>query len=393
MRLWEKQDLGYMQPRRWFFMPTLDGYIFREFMIKFTILLLVATILFLLSDVLHDLSDFLENDAPMSMYVPYFLLKIPGNIRFVLPIATLLGCMWTMAAFGKNLEVTAMRVSGVSLFRCGRPILAVGLLTSLVNIWFNEELVPFTEAQALNLLAVGSGDTKKKTIQDQKLTFRSLDKRRIWLFQLPEDNSALGVVDKDGKQYDVTMRFYRADGTLEKDLIAKNAIYQDDLGWVFEGVGITEYSEDGFFSKPMQQLDRWVLPADVAPETPMDIQYSVKPVEELPSWIIWALLHRTSDMSRRSRNVYWTVFFYRIAFPWSCFLAVFFGIPLATKNERSGILTSIISAIVIIVGYIVVAQIFLVIGKQGYLNPLIAGLSPTLVFIAYGIERVARSHA
>ena len=383
-----------MQPRRWNFMPTLDGYIFREFMIKFTILLLVATILFLLSDVLHDLSDFLDNDAPMAMYVSYFLLKIPGNIRFILPIATLLGCMWTMAAFGKNLKVTAMRASGVSLFRCGRPILLVGLLTSLVNIWFNEELVPYTEAQALNLLAVGSGDTKKMTIQDQKLTFRSLDKRRIWLFQLPEDpNTELGLVNKDGKQYDVSVRFYRADGSLEKDLIAKNAVYQDDLGWIFEKVNITEYSADGFFSKPMQLFERWVLPQEQAPETPMDIQYSVKPVEELPSWIILALLARTTDMSQRSRNVYWTVFFYRIAFPWSCFLAVFFGIPLATKNERSGILTSIIAAIVMIVGYIVVAQIFLVIGKQGYLNPLIAGLSPTLVFIAYGVVRVLRTHS
>ena len=383
-----------MQPRRWFFMPTLDGYIFREFMIKFTILLLVATILFLLGDVLNDLSDFLDNDAPTALYVSYFLLKIPGNIRFILPIATLLGCMWTMAAFGKNMEVTAMRASGVSLFRCGRPILTVGLLTTMVNIWFNEALVPYTEARAMNLLAVGSGDSKKMTIQDQKLTFRSLDKRRIWLFQLPDDpNTALGVVDKDGKQYDVSVRFYRSDGTLEKDLIAKNAVYQDDLGWTFEKVGITEYSDDGFFSKPMKQLDRWVLLQTEAPETPMDIQYSVKPVEDLPSWIILTLLTRTTDMSRRSRNVYWTVFFYRMAFPWSCFLAVFLGIPLATKNERSGILTSIITAIVIIVGYIVVAQIFLVIGKQGYLNPLIAGLSPTLAFIAYGVDRVARSHS
>ena len=383
-----------MQPRRWGFLPTLDSYIFREFMIKFTILLLVATILFLLSDVLHDLSDFLDNDAPMSMYVSYFLLKIPGNIRFIFPIATLLGCMWTMAAFGKNLEVTAMRASGVSLFRCGRPILMVGLLTSLVNIWFNEALVPYTEAHALNLLAVGTGDTKKMTIQDQKLTFRSLDKRRIWLFQLPEDpNTALGVVNKDGKQYDVSVRFYRADGSLEKDLIAKNTVYQDDLGWIFEEGGITEYSADGFFSKPMQNFERWVLPQSQAPETPMDIQYSVKPVEELPSWIILTLLTRTTDMSQRSRNVYWTVFFYRIAFPWSCFLAVFFGIPLATKNERSGILTSIITAVVMIVGYIVFAQIFLVIGKQGYLNPLIAGLSPTLAFIAYGVIRVLRTQS
>lgn len=382
------------QKRRWYFMPTLDLYIFREFIIKFSVLLLVSTMLFLLSDVLDDLSDFIDNDAPWSVYVPYFLLKMPGNIRFVLPIATLLGCMWTMATFGKNMEVTAMRASGVSLFRCGYPILLVGLLTTFVNIWFNEGLVPYTERRAGQLLAIGSGDTKKMTVEDQKLTYRSPDKLRTWLFQLPEESDgALGVAAKDGRQYDVSVKFYRTDGTLEKDLNAKNAIYKDDIGWIFEKLTVTHYSADGLFSKPPIYLERLRLPVSVASETPVDIQYSVKPVEDLPSWLIFDLVVRTKDMSQRSRNVYWTVFFYRLAFPWSCFLACFLGIPLATKSERSGILSSIVTAVVIIVAYIVAAQFFLVIGKQGIINPVIAGLAPTLAFIAYGIDRVVRNQA
>ena len=382
------------QPRVWTYMPTLDGYILREFLIKFSILLLVSTILFLLSDVLNDLSDFIENGASWTLYIPYFILKIPGNIRFILPIAMLLGCMWTMATFGKNMEVTAMRASGVSLFCCGRSILFVGLLTTLVNVWFNEGLVPYTDRRAGNLLAVGSGEVKKMTVEEQKLTYRSPDKKRTWLFQLPEESDgALGVAAKDGKQYDVSVKFYRADGSLEKDLTAKNAIYLDDTGWKFEDLTMTEYSSDGLFAKPPKTLKEWTLPMETAPETPMDMQYSVKPVEELPSWVILDLVVRTKDMSQRSRDVYWTVFFYRLAFPWSCFLAVFLGIPLATKSERSGILTSIITAVVIIVAYIVVAQIFLVIGKQGYINPVIAGLAPTAAFIAYGVERVVRNQA
>jgi lipopolysaccharide export LptBFGC system permease protein LptF len=49
--------------------------------------------------------------------------------------------------------------------------------------------------------------------------------------------------------------------------------------------------------------------------------------------------------------------------------------------------------VVIIVAYIVAAQLFLVIGKQGIINPVIAGLAPTLAFIAYGIDRVVRNQA
>ena len=99
-------------PRRWFPLWTLDGYILREFLVKYSILLTVFVILFILNDVYSDLRDFLDAGANWRVVALYLLYKLPGNIRFILPITTLLGCIWTMATFGKNLEVTAMRASG-----------------------------------------------------------------------------------------------------------------------------------------------------------------------------------------------------------------------------------------------------------------------------------------
>ena len=129
-------------PRKWTSLPTLDWYVMREFLIKFSIIILVSAMLFILGDVFNDLSDFLDHDAPIVKMIRYFLLRLPGNLSFVLPISVLLGCMWTMAMFGKNLEVTAMRASGLSLMRCGRSIFVMGLLVTFVNIYFNEMLVP-----------------------------------------------------------------------------------------------------------------------------------------------------------------------------------------------------------------------------------------------------------
>ena len=166
-------------PRKWGLLPTLDMYILREFLIKLSILVLVFVILFILSDVFNDLDNFLEGKSPMSDFFTYLLLKLPGNVRFVMPIAMLLGCMWTMAAFGKNLEVTAMRASGVSLFRCGGSILLVGFLMTMLNIYFNEALVPYTEREALVLKA----NTSNKAIEQNMLTYRSPDSQRNWFFR------------------------------------------------------------------------------------------------------------------------------------------------------------------------------------------------------------------
>ena len=76
-------------PRKWGLLPTLDMYILREFLIKLSILVLVFVILFILSDVFNDLDNFLEGKSPMSDFFTYLLLKLPGNVRFVMPIAML----------------------------------------------------------------------------------------------------------------------------------------------------------------------------------------------------------------------------------------------------------------------------------------------------------------
>ena len=57
--------------RRWFPLWKIDGYIFREFMIKYTILLLVFIILFVLNDIYRDISDFFDAKADWREVVMY----------------------------------------------------------------------------------------------------------------------------------------------------------------------------------------------------------------------------------------------------------------------------------------------------------------------------------
>ena len=49
---------------------------------------------------------------------------------------------------------------------------------------------------------------------------------------------------------------------------------------------------------------------------------------------------------------------------------------------------AVVTAVVIIVAYIVIAQVFLILGKGGLVPPIIAGTLPTLAFIGYGVWRV-----
>lgn len=370
-----------VQPRCWLILKTLDFYILREFLIHFFVLILLCVILFLMGDVFNDLADFLQAKAKMSEILTYFLLKQPGNIRFVLPISVLLASMWTMAKFGKNLEVTAMRASGVSLFRCGGSLMIVGLIVTAVNIWFNEKLVPQFNREAETVFYVATDNEEKLREARTMLTYRSPDKLRTWLFK---------SFSTEGEQQQIILKKYRDDRTLEWDIQAKSAVHDPKRGWKFSNARITPYTKDGLMPKPSVHYEILIKDSVSLPETPDDILKSIKPKEELSSLDILYLLHKTRNMAPKLKAIYLTIFYNRMAFPWSCFLAVFLGIPLATKNERSGIILAIVSAVLLIVAYYVISMVFVVFGKQQLIPPIIAGLSPTVAFIIFGWYNVLK---
>lgn len=380
-RKFSKKDETF--PRSKGLLPTLDLYVFTEFMVYLSILLCVFITLFVIGDVFNDLSDFLDQDASLKQIVSFLLLKLPGNIRFILPICVLLACMWTMAMFGKHMEVTAMRSSGLSLFRCGGSIFVVGLIVTGINIWFNEALVPYTEREAEIVKFYAAKEGGEPPDFKKMLTFRSFDKRRTWLFKSFNLN-------KD--QEDIVLKRYRGDKSLDWEITAKIASFSYKNGWTFYQGSFTPYSHDGLMPKSTEYFKKLSKSRQEIPEIPENILNTVKNKDELPSWVIWRMVKNTKSMAPRCKAILMSVFYHRLAFPWACFLAVFLGIPLATKNERSGIMFSIITAIAVIVAYIIVSQLLLILGKQGLLSPMVAGLFPTIAFLVYGWYTVVKNH-
>ena len=370
--------------RTFFLLPTLDLYVLREFMIPFSILLFAFTFLFLIGDIFNDLSDFLEYKASFQVTARYFLVKMPGNIRFVLPISVLLACMYTLANFGRNKEITAMRSSGLSLIRCGLAIFCVGFVVMLVNFWFNELLVPQTEQEAVLIREKLSNPRYEETMY-RMLQYRSADKLRDWLFQ---------NFDQNGVQHNVILKKYffgdKNDKILDWDLRAAQAKFDPKTGWHFYHAVRTVYHRQLHLPGNPERINELVIPAKEIPEQPEDIVNAVKPPEELPSWIIYNLLQDNASMVPSLRGMYKTILYYRLAFPTVCFLCVFLGLPLAAKNERAGIFLSIITAVGVIVVYQLLTEIFLVLGKQGFVPPIVGGLTPTIVFLFYGWFFVVR---
>jgi lipopolysaccharide export LptBFGC system permease protein LptF len=332
-----------------------------------------------------------------------------------------------MAEFGKNLEITAMRASGVSLFRCGGPILFVGLIVTLINIYFNEALIPYTQNRAEQIYDQAAD--RRKSVR-YLLAFRSDDGKRHWLFNAfvngndqknvtlktvwnkkmiagligtpgsDKFNENLKAVFRNRSQVMLSADQAQMQSLLERelegrkmDITAETVSYDREKHiWTFRNGKFVSYDrtdelrfEASRGTSMMHgdiKYDVLTFTEDMMPETPRDIINTVSEKDDLPTYFIAELIRRSPNMPERVKGIYMSVFFYRLAFPWACFLSVFLGIPLATKNERTGSVMAIVTAVALIVLYIVTAQVFLTLGKGGVLNPFIAGVGPTVAFIA-----------
>lgn len=370
--------------RTFFYLPTLDGYIFREFMIPFSVLIFAFIFLFLIGDIFNDLNDFLDAKSSFGFIAKYFILKMPGNIRFVLPISILLSCMYTFANFGRNSEIAAMRASGLSLIRCGLPMYAVGFVVMLVNFWFNEQVIPYTNQEANFMQEVAKDPNYEKKMYNM-LQFRSVDKCRDWLFQ---------NFNAKGTHTDVILKKYSLNDNGTKELVydirAAESNYDPVKGWIFLNAVKTPYNPRLHLAGQPEKFSKLVIPPSEIPEKPEDIINAVRPPEELPGIVIFRLLRESTAMVPALRGMYETLLYYRIAFPMVCFLCVFLALPLAAKNERSGVFLSIITAVVAVVAYQVLTEIFLLLGKTGIVPPIIGGLTPTVAFLIYGYFGIIR---
>ncbi len=376
--------------RKFQFLPTLDLYIFREFMIPFSVLVFTFILLFLIGDIFNYLSDFLDAKQQHGIFlkaVEFFALKMPGNIRFVLPISILLSCMYTISSLGRCREITAMRASGISMLRCGGAIYAVALITTGVNFWFNEQLVPTCNMDAEVLLQEVKYPGYNRSMYNM-LQFRSPDKTRDWLFNNFSDYGLSERVilkqfkpDSSGKHY------------LIWDLQADSAVYDPVNGWTFRKGLITRYHELLHIPGASQQFSTITFPRNEIRETPYEIKNAVKPPDELSSRTILTILLVNKNMAHQLRCSYETLLYYRLAFPWICFLCVFLGLPIAVKNERSGVFLSIVTAVGAIVLFQILTELFLALGKQGYIPPVIGGLGPTFAFLLYSYFGVIRKSA
>ena len=150
-------------------MKILDRYLIKQYLQTILFGLLAFTMIFVVIDMMENLDDFLDQNVPTSLILQYYLVFIPEMIRLMTPIAILLASLFTAGKMANQNELTAIKASGISLYRFMTPFIITRCFISIFSVYFGGYLVPMANKQKIFI----EQNSMKKGIVFLEVTFFS----------------------------------------------------------------------------------------------------------------------------------------------------------------------------------------------------------------------------
>ena len=359
-------------PKRLFnlhFPTILDDYVLRDFLLylvmiggAFVMLLLVFTLFELLGDILHNSISVLTVGEYLLNVTPYFLYYP------IAPMSMLLAVLVTFGLLQRSNEITAIKATGISLYRVIIPVLVASTLVAGVLFLSDQFYLPYTNKRQDELRNRIKGKPAQTYLRpDRKWIFgQHSDIYYYQLFDPDRDTfGGVSVFQFDPQTFQITHR-----------ITAERAHWSGPMGrWVYEQGW--ERSLSGSAIENYRKFDAATFPQ--LAEAPAYFKKEVKQssemnYEELRRYIR-DLEQSGFDVVRLRVQLH-----KKIAYPLITLIMAVLAVPFALSAGKRGALAGVSTAIGIGVFYWTISGLFEAIGNLSQLPPSVAAWSPNLVF-------------
>ncbi len=152
----------------------LDDYILREFLTTLGLVLVTFVMLLLVFTFFELIGDIIRNKTPFITVGDYLINLTPSMIYTITPLSVLLAVLVTFGALQRNNELTAMKATGISLYRVALPVLVIAFILAASLFAFDETYVPTANRRQEALRSVIKGKPAQTFFRpDQKWMFGS----------------------------------------------------------------------------------------------------------------------------------------------------------------------------------------------------------------------------
>lgn len=356
-------------------MQILDRYILIRVLQPFLYCVLGFVSVWLVFDLSENAPAFLDNKAPLSLVLEFYLLRVPEVLLISLPIGILLAVLFALTQMSRRNEIISMLCAGRSVIRLLMPLFLLGLVLTGIATALNYAAAPHAGAVKKEILTDlrKGGDVNRKAIRGH--LYRNREDRRFWyisrLNPAIERLAYIQIMQED------------PEGRLQRNYYAETASYDHatrtwrlDKGKVVDFTPQGDVKEQRFFE---------ILRLRNFSETPWRISSSVLDPNFLSVPELREYLTNNAHFAPARLAPYSTQLAYRWALPWGCLVAVLLAGPLGIIYSRRGIMGSITMAIGLFFLLILGSSLFLALGKGDRINADLAAWAPVVFFGCIGV--------
>lgn len=366
-------------------MKVLTRHVAKEVLIAtlFVLVALVALIAFF--DLVSQARN-IGNRYNISMALFLTMLKLPSRLYEVMPIAALLGAVYTMSRLASNSEFTIMRVAGLSPFRLAGMMTVPALILIAMTYCLGEWLTPAADMmrndmdnilfnRKLSARGYSSGVWVKDNVKEQQnagqATVRFVNVHNL----IAGEHSRTGA----WRVFE-----FDKDGSLIRVLHAPEASYISGRGWHLKDAKVETLPKITHDETPMVEKSSarkdvdLMLPSEMRPEILGVLTIKPERMGISDLWQYIAHLKETKQTSDRYQVALWSKVFY----PLAIFVMLAVAMPFAYLNTRSGgVSIKIFAGLMIGISFYALNNIFSFLGVLNTWHPMVVAVVPTSVML------------
>jgi lipopolysaccharide export system permease protein len=359
----------------------LDRYIIKQFILSTIVSIAAFIIIFVAIDLMEKLDKFLDRKVPFMMILDYYINFTPQMISLVLPIALLLGSLFTTGKMSQNNEIIASRSAGMSLYRFMLPFVVLGILLSLGAVYFNGWILPRANARVDAIqrqydlpgsTSLGSQSNLHlqeglgKVVVIQNFTFEGLRADRVGIYFFDPNNPIKLYRRIDAKQ-------------MLWDTVKKSWCLVDAFERIFTGDSSKET-----FRHLADSSSRMSFTF-----TPTELRERQLKYEELTNTQFRKRIDIAKDAGQdtaRDEVDYYS----KYAMSFTALIVVLFGVPFASQKKRGGLSIQFAVAIGIAFFFLSFTKVSQTFGYTGAIDPILTAWLANILFILIALGVIAR---
>ncbi|HEX4487092.1 MAG TPA: LPS export ABC transporter permease LptF [Terriglobales bacterium] len=346
----------------------LDDLVLRDFLVYLALIVSAFVVLLLVFTVFELIGDILRNHISPMVVGAYLLNVSPFFIYNIAPLGILLAVLITFGLMQRSNEITAMKATGISLYRIIVPVLITSMFLALGLFFFDQTYLPHTNKRQ---------DALRNRIKG-KPPQTYLNPDRKWIFGQQSTIYYYQFFDSDRDSFGNLSVFQFQPGSFQliHRIYAERANWDEHLkrwvctqGWErnLQGSAIESYhtfdvstfaamtETPGYFKKEVKQSS--------------EMSY-----EELKRYI-GDLQSSGFDVVRLRVQLQ-----KKFAYPAIALVMAILAVPFSVSSGRRGAVAGIATAVGIAVVYLSVSSLFEAMGNVSQLPPMLAAWSPDIIF-------------